>query len=82
MIIVDYSPFDQESRAYILDDEGKMAARIATNMQNLIAGIQELADNYNDYEIKVNAPVGFVNEIAMQLTTTNYTEKNFNVERI
>lgn len=82
MIIVDYSPFDQESRAYILDDEGKMAARIATNMQSLIAGIQELADNYNDYEIKVNAPVGFVNEIAMQLTTTNYAEKKFNVERI
>lgn len=82
MIIIHYDPFSMTSNAYICQRDRQETRYISSNISNLVKDIAAIADELNIYSVKVDAPSSVVEEIKLQLTTTNYTKEKINVEGI
>lgn len=78
MIIICHNPFELSSIAKI----GNKTYVISSSLEGMIDAIEVLANNNNDYVIRIDSSPDFVEEIKQQLTTTKYSKENFDVEGI
>lgn len=78
MIIICHNPFELSSIAKI----GNETYVVSSSLEGMVNAIETLANNNNDYVIRIDSSPNFVEEIKQQLTTTKYSKEKFDVEGI
>lgn len=81
-IIIDYEPFSQESRIYVMKNGQRSSYRVATDVKMLAQEVIVMAQETQIYNVKVHAPLAFISEInrqVKQLEITTYSENKISV---
>lgn len=84
-LIIDYSPFSQESKVFINKDGVKHSVAVSSDISGLAEVLTGLAYSQNVYNIKIHAPLAVTNEISKQVGETEsklYSENKITVEGI
>lgn len=81
-LIVRYEPFSETSTVWYIGENQQASIPISSNLSTLAESIAVVADRFNTYSVKLDADPAIVEEIKLQLTTTNYSKEKINIEGI
>lgn len=81
-LIVRYEPFSETSTAWYIGENQQASIPISSNLSTLAKSIAVVADRFNTYSVKLDADPAIVEEVKLQLTTTNYSKEKINIEGI
>lgn len=79
-LIVRYEPFSETSTVWYIGENQQASIQISSNLSTLAESIAVVADRFNTYSVKLDADPAIVEEIKLQLTTTNYSKEKINIE--
>lgn len=79
-LIVRYEPFSETSTVWYIGENQQASIPISSNLSTLAESIAVVADRFNTYSVKLDADPTIVEEIKLQLTTTNYSKEKINIE--
>lgn len=79
-LIVRYEPFSETSTVWYIGENQQASIPISSNLSTLAESIAVVADRFNTYSVKLDADPAIVEEIKLQLTTTNYSKEKINIE--
>lgn len=81
-LIVRYEPFSQTSTVWYIGENQQASVPISSNLSTLAESIAVTADRFNTYSVQLDADPAIVEEIKLQLTTTNYSKEKIDIEGI
>lgn len=81
-LIIRYEPFSETSTAWYIGENQQASIPISSNLSTLAESIAVVADRFNTYSVKLDADPAIVEEIKLQLTTTNYSKEKIDIEGI
>lgn len=79
-LIVRHEPFSQTSTVWYMGENQQASIPISSDLSTLAESIAIIADRFNTYSVKLDADPRIVEEIKLQLTTTNYSKEKINIE--